>query len=145
MAAMRVTVRRATRRDLDYVHRDREIPARRMRRMVAEGCAFVATAEGRRVGVARLDYLWGKTPFLTSLWVEPESRRVGVARTLLDSISRRLARQGLAELYSSTMPDNPAGLRWHRALGFTRCGFIAGINPGGVGEVFFVRRLSLPA
>lgn len=106
--------------------------------MVAEGCAFVAVAGGRRVGVARLDYLWGKTPFLTSLWVEPEARRAGVARALLSDVVRRLARRGERELYSSTMPDNPAGMRWHRALGFRRCGFIAGINPGGVGEVFYV-------
>lgn len=139
-----MSVRRATLRDLAFVHRDPEIPVTRMRRMVAEGCAYVAVAGGHRIGVARLDYLWGKTPFLTSLWVEPTQRRAGVARALVAYIIRRLARQGCAELYSSTMPDNPAGLRWHRALGFRRCGFIAGINPGGVGEVLFVLPLPPP-
>ena len=30
---------------------------------------------------------------------------------------------------------------WHRAAGFRECGIIAGINEGGIGEVFFRKEL----
>lgn len=136
-----VTVRRARAADLSYVHRDPAIPAEVMRRMIREGDVFVATTDRRRAGFARVEFLWGKTPLLTSLWVEPEFRRRGVASALLRAAERDLARRGYRELFSSTMPDNPAGKAWHRALGFERCGFIARINPGGVGEIFYKRRL----
>jgi ribosomal protein S18 acetylase RimI-like enzyme len=139
--AGRILVRLASVGDLRFVHRDKEIPVRVMRRMIREGDVFVAEVAGQRVGLARLEYLWGKTPLLTSLWVEPESRRHGVATALLDHVSRRLHRRGEVCLYSSTVPENKPGLAWHRALGFERIGFINKINPDGGGEVFYRRRL----
>ena len=115
-----------------------------MRRMVREGDVFVAVLGRRRVGLARIEYLWGKTPFLTSLWVEPESRRQGIACRLLDHIMRLLARRGQEYLYSSTIPENRLGLAWHRSLRFERIGYIDKINPDGGGEVFYRKRLPKP-
>lgn len=43
---------------------------------------------------------------------------------------------GYQSLYSSSQADEPAPQAWHRAVGFAECGFLAGINPGGVGEMF---------
>lgn len=139
--SVRISVRRAQPADFAFVRRDPAIPAMVMRRMIREGDVFVATVGRQRAGFARVEFLWGKTPLLTSLWVEPEFRRHGVASTLLGAVERDLARRGYEELFSSTMPDNPAGKAWHRALGFERCGFIARINPRGVGEIFYKRRL----
>jgi ribosomal protein S18 acetylase RimI-like enzyme len=167
-----VKTRPASAADLRFVHRDKEIPARAMRRMIREGDVFVAEAMDRkgksevrssksevglggpcrtarssafgvrrstfhRVGLARLEYLWGKTPFLTSLWVEPRFRRHGVAFALFKHIAALLAGRGEAYLYSSTIPENKAGLAWHRALRFERIGYIHKINPDGGGEVFY--------
>lgn len=137
----KVNVRQARTADLAFVHRDPAIGVGVMRRMVREGDVFVAVAGRRRAGFARVEFLWGKTPLLTSLWVEPAQRRQGVATALLEGVEVELRRRGHPELFSSTMPDNPAGKAWHRALGFERCGFIARINPRGVGEVFYKRRL----
>ena len=139
--SVRISVRRARPADLAYVHRDPAISAKVMRRMIREGDVFVATVGRQRAGFARVEFLWGKTPLLTSLWVEPAFRRQGVASALLGAVEQELARRGHDELFSSTMPDNPAGKAWHRALGFERCGFIAEVNPGGVGEIFYKRRL----
>ncbi|MFO7650735.1 MAG: GNAT family N-acetyltransferase [bacterium] len=136
----RISVRRARPADFAFVRRDPAIPANVMRRMIREGDVFVALAGRRRAGFARVEFLWGKTPLLTSLWVEPAWRRLGVATALLEGVEADLRRRGHAELFSSTMPDNPAGKAWHRAAGFARCGFIAEVNPGGVGEIFYVRR-----
>ncbi len=111
--------------------------------MIREGDVFVAELGGSRIGMARLEYLWGKTPFLTSLWVEPEVRRQGVAVALLEYICRMLSRRKEKFLYSSTIPENRLGRAWHRALGFERIGYIDKINPDGGGEVFF--RLAIAA
>jgi len=135
-------VRHARAADFRFVYRDKEIPARSMRRMIREGDVFVAEMGGKRIGMARLEYLWGKTPFLTSLWVEPEHRRRGIALALLEYVCRTLSRRGERFLYSSTIPENRPGLAWHRALGFERIGYIARINPDGGGEVFYRTKLS---
>lgn len=140
---MKIAVRRARAGDIGFVHRDPAVSRAVMRRMIREKDVFVAVAGQHRAGFARVEFLWGKTPLLTSLWVDPEFRRQGVGSALLGAVERELARRGYAELFSSTMPDNPAGKAWHRALGFERCGFIARINPGGVGEVFYKRRAKL--
>ena len=44
-------------------------------------------------------------------------------------------------LYSSSQVDEPPPQAWHRHMGFQECGIIAGINEGGVGEVFFRKAL----
>jgi ribosomal protein S18 acetylase RimI-like enzyme len=143
--ATRIAVRRARAGDVAFVHRDPAVARAVMRRMIREKDVLVAVEGQSRVGFARVEFLWGKTPLLTSLWVEPESRRRGVAAALLGAVERDLARRGYEELFSSTMPDNPAGKAWHRALGFKRCGYIGDINPGGVGEIFYRRRLGASA
>jgi ribosomal protein S18 acetylase RimI-like enzyme len=135
-------VRRARADDFTFAYRDPEIPAAAFRRMLREGDLFIAEAGGRRIGLARIEHLWGKTPFLTSLWVEPDFRRCGVAWLLLCHVTSVLRRQGHDVLFSSTTPDNRAGKAWHKATGFSRCGFMSNVNPGGVGEVFY--QLGLP-
>ena len=37
--------------------------------------------------------------------------------------------------------DEAAPQAWHRTVGFRECGLIAGINDGGVGELFFRKEL----
>jgi hypothetical protein len=49
--------------------------------------------------------------------------------------------QGCPALYSSSQADEPEAQAWHRRVGFEECGLIAGINRGGVGEVFFRKQL----
>jgi ribosomal protein S18 acetylase RimI-like enzyme len=137
LAGQQCVVRRARAGDFAFAYRDPEIPAAAFRRMIREGDVLVATLARRRVGVARIEHLWGKTPFLTSLWVEPDCRRWGVARLLLRHVTSVVRGQGHDVLFSSTMPDNRASKAWHRAMGFSRCGFMSNVNPGGVGEVFY--------
>jgi len=45
-------------------------------------------------------------------------------------------------LFSSSQANEPEPQAWHRHVGFEECGFIAGINEGGVGEVFFRKVLT---
>lgn len=136
-----LTVRAARLADLSFVHRDPEIPEKRLLRMIAEGEVFVAEVARKRVGLVRVEYLWGKTPLLTALWVEPKFRRRGIARALLRHVETLLARQGCPMLFSSTTPVNLLGQSWHTAVGFRRTGFIDRINNDGGGEFFFRKRV----
>ena len=78
------------------------------------------------VGHARLEYIWSKFPFLALIYVAPEHRRAGVGTTLLHAIARDLRDASHSLLYSSCTGTE-----------FVECGHIAGINPNGIGEVFF--------
>ena len=62
-------------------------------------------------------------------------------RTLLAHVEAELTSRGHAALYSSSQADEPEPQAWHRRMGFDECGLIAGLNPGGVGEVFFRKTL----
>ena len=60
---------------------------------------------------------------------------------MLSFIEDYLRERGHNNLYSSSQVDEPQPQAWHRHVGFEECGFIGGIYNGGVGEVFFRKRL----
>ena len=43
---------------------------------------------------------------------------------------------------SSSQADEPEPQTWHRAIGFEECGIISGLNEGGIGEIFFRKKLN---
>lgn len=45
------------------------------------------------------------TPWLAALWVEPQHRRIGVARTLISELLRRLFALGHDQVYLYAKPD----------------------------------------
>lgn len=51
-------------------------------------------------------------------YVDPDSRRQGVARSLLESAGDWARRRGCAEIASSCVVDNDTGQTVHEALGF---------------------------
>jgi len=135
-------VRPAREDDLDFVRRDREIPEATVRHKISAQDFFVAERNGGRAGFVCLEYLWSKFPFISLIWVAPEYRRQGIGRALLDHAEGFLRARGHNALYSSSVATEPEPQEWHRHMGFRECGIITGINPGGIGEVFFVRNLN---
>jgi GNAT superfamily N-acetyltransferase len=132
--------------DLDwYCTEDPSVGREAIRRKVEAGEVFIAELEDRPVGHLRLDYLWSKTPFVALVRVLSECRAQGIGRALLAFVQARLRAAGRDTLYSSAMADAAQAQVWHRHMGFKECGTIQGINPGGVGEVFFVKRLKKEA
>lgn len=71
----------------------------------------------------------------------PEYQRRGVGKALLSYTEEFLREQGHKALYSSSQVDEMEPQAWHRHVGFEECGIIAGINEGGIGEVFFRKPL----
>ena len=87
---------------------------------------LAVTARGSVVGLVeaskRMDYVNGTSSspvaFLEGLYVVPESRRQGVARTLVESVVKWAVAQGCSELASDSLLENSPAHAAHRALGF---------------------------
>src|SRR5262249_17776250 len=127
--------------DLAFVSHGSAIPPETVRRKIDAREVIVAEHAGNLVGHACLEYLWSRHPFLALILVRQDHRRMGVGRALLRFIEGFLRSQGPPTLYSSSQVNEPPPQAWHRHMGFEECGAIAGINPGGVGEVIFRKRL----
>ena len=136
-----IAVRLATRADLDFVSADGYISKETVARKIDWGEVVIAEIDGQRAGYLRLEYLWSIVPFIALIWVIPEQRRQGIGQAMLAFASDVLRQKGHDTLYSSSQADEPAPQAWHRHMGFEECGLIAGINEGGIGEVFFRKQL----
>lgn len=108
-----------------------------VRRKVSDADVIVALHIREPVGYLRLEWLWSTLPYIEMIWVLRSHRHAGVGRRLLTRAEDGLARRGCATLFSSSQADEPEPQAWHRQMGFEECGWIAGVNEGGVGEVFF--------
>jgi len=134
-------VRLATLADLDFVAQDHYIPTGVVRRKIEQQEVIVAERRGSPVGYARLEYLWSRVPYIALIWVLPEHRRQGAGKAMLSFMEGYLRENGHQQLFSSSQVDEAEPQAWHRHVGFEECGLIGGINDGGVGEVFFRKRL----
>ncbi len=137
-----VHVRFATARDVSMVRSfDRYLAEAILRRKIAAREILLAERDGASIGYLRLEYLWSIAPYIAMIHVLPAYRRQGTGRALLSFLESYLRREGHATLYSSSQADEPEPQAWHRHMGFEECGIINGINDGGVGEIFFRKRL----
>jgi GNAT superfamily N-acetyltransferase len=136
-----VVVRFATLDDLVFIQQDLHIRTEILRRKIEWQEVVVAGLNEKRVGYTLLEYLWSKVPYIALIYVLPEHRRQGIGKAMLSYIEEFLLSKGHDALYSSSQADEPEPQAWHRRQGFEECGIIAGINAGGVGEVFFRKRL----
>ncbi|WP_420454413.1 GNAT family N-acetyltransferase [Rubrivirga sp.] len=141
MTQPKITVRAATESDLGFVSRDGDLPDPVVRRKVSDGDVYVALRGDERAGYLRLEWLWSKLPYIELIRVLEPHRRAGVGQALLAHVGAETASRGHAALYSSSQADEPEPQAWHRRMGFEECGMLAGLNEGGVGEVFFRKPL----
>ena len=117
-------------------------PAGVIRRKVEQREIIVAEKAGQLVGYLRLKYLWSVVPYIALIWVVEDQRQQGIGFRLLHYLEDVLRERGHTALYSSSQANEPEPQAWHRHVGFEECGFIAGINEGGIGEIFFRKDLN---
>ncbi len=88
--------------------------------------AGAGTEAGRRaVGYASFLEAAGEAELLR-VAVEPEARRRGVGRLLVEAGLGELTARGVTRCHLEVRPDNEAALALYRALGFD----VAGLRPG---------------
>jgi GNAT superfamily N-acetyltransferase len=142
MTLHNLMIRLAAQDEIDFVRQiDRHIPDEVIARKIEAQEILIAEANSALVGYLRLEFLWSLVPYIALIRVMPEYQRQGVGRALLAFLEDCLRRQGHTVLYSSSQADEAEPQAWHRHMGFAECGFVAGINAGGVGEIFFRKQL----
>ncbi len=135
-------VRFATPDDFAWCHAfDDHLAVPALQHKLHTGEIILAERDGERVGYLRLEYLWSLLPYIALIRVIDSHQRQGVGRALLTFCTNHLRTQGHSVLLSSSQADEAAPQAWHRHMGFEECGFLAGINDGGIGEVFFRKSL----
>lgn len=137
---MTISVRLADRCDLDFVSQDGFLSLDTVQRKIDAG-EVVLAERTQPVGYARFELMWSRLPYLTLIWVLPEQRRQGVGRALLSYLEAMLQQRGFRALLSSSTATEAEPQAWHRHMGFRDCGTLAGLNEGGIGEVFFRKDL----
>ena len=140
--SQKITVRFATETDLNwFVKINKYSPAEALARKIRDREVLVASIGGKPVGALAFGYLWETKPFISQIFVIRSRRGQGVGKTLLRYFERFLRKAGCSFYLSSTMPTNPGGQRFHLGMKFQECGYLAGINEDGVGEIFYRKDL----
>ncbi len=123
---------------------DPYLPSAAVGKMLNEGNLLVAELDGVQVGYLRLEYLWSKVPYIGLIRIQDGYRRQGIGKSMFNFLEDHLSGRGHDRVFSSSQADEPEPQAWHRHMGFEECGIISGINEGGIGEVFFCKRLTKP-
>lgn len=90
MTHQNITIRWATLADLDFVQQDHYLPSEVVTRKIEWQEVLVAEWNGKLVGYARIEYLWSIVPYLALIRVQPEYRRQGVGKALLNYLEEFL-------------------------------------------------------
>lgn len=78
---------------------------------------------------------------LISMWVAPDHRRHGVARSLIDAVATWAAEQGARELVLAVVPDNAGARQTYAHTGFTVTDERGDALPDGRHEIVMRRDL----
>ena len=132
-------VRFAEPEDLDFCTKSdlKHVTGYMIKRKIEEKAIILAEVDEKPIGYLRVEYLWLAVPYIGLIVVTEGYRRKGIGSAMVEFLENHLAKSGHDFLYSSSQADEPEPQTWHRKIGFQECGIIAGINDGGIGEVFF--------
>jgi GNAT superfamily N-acetyltransferase len=138
----KIKIRWAVPDDLDWCAGfDHHVPRSVIECKIAVQEIVIADYDAQPVGYLRLEYLWSVIPYIALIRVQTDYHRQGIGRAILAFVESELRGKGCDMLMSSSQVDEPEPQAWHRHMGFVECGILAGINRGGVGEVFFRKGL----
>ncbi len=131
----------ATKQDELFIRKNVELTSEFFNRKVKYNEIFVAKVENKQVGFLIFDYLWSEVPFMASIWINPEYRKIGIGKSMLNYFKQYLSDNNYTMLFSSSMENAKEAQAWHKYMGFKECGFISEINDDNTGEVFFRKSL----
>ena len=131
----------ATKQDELFIRKNVELTSEFFNRKVKYNEIFVAKVENKQVGFLIFDYLWSEVPFMASIWINPEYRKIGIGKSMLNYFKQYLSDNNYTMLFSSSMENAKEAQAWHKHMGFKECGFISEINDDNTSEVFFRKSL----
>jgi predicted GNAT superfamily acetyltransferase len=132
-----VMVRIAEPGDLDFLKQKSGLPRERLLQKIQRDEILILSVGDELVGYLWFAFLWSEIPLIDLIYIKEDFQKRGLSRVLLGYLESFLQMRGYGVLYSSSQLDEPEPQAWHRHVGFEECGMIAGLNDGGIGEVFF--------
>ena len=139
---MKTSIRFARPSEVPLAHSfEYDVPLPRLKQMIHNKEIMFAFCRKKPVGYLRFQCFWMRIPYLALILIKPAYRKKGIGRSLLAFLERHLLALGFSKLLSSSTATEPGAQNWHRKVGFTEAGFIAGINSHDIGEVFFIKNL----
>lgn len=139
----RALVRFAGPDDLEWcVVYDGHVTEKIIRNKIVNDEIIVVELDGQTVGYIRLEFLWSTTPYIGLIFIIDEYRNAGIGRKMVEYLEDYLCAHGHDKLMSSSQANEPEPQAWHRAVGFEECGMLSGLNEGGIGEIFFIKKLT---
>jgi ribosomal protein S18 acetylase RimI-like enzyme len=131
--------RTATQHDVEWLSaQDRNISHSMLERKISTQEILLAEEDGTPAGFLRFGFFWDCIPFMNGLWVDPDRRRAGIGRQLVNSWEERMRAQGFSQVLTSTLADGTAQ-HFYRKLGYTDSGAL--ILPGESLEIIFRKSL----
>jgi ribosomal protein S18 acetylase RimI-like enzyme len=107
-----------------------------LRKIKASEVVVIENGAAEIVGLIRFEFLWTTQPFLSLIYIRPDSQGQGLSRRALRFLVEHLKQRGDTRLLSSTTSNEPAPQAWHRHMGFLQAGKLTEIEPG-VAELFY--------
>jgi predicted GNAT superfamily acetyltransferase len=138
---VKAAVRLAVPDDLAFIQQKCHFAEKEVLRKFGENQIFLLTVDDNPAGYLSIGYLWSTVPYIDMLWISEAYQKKGFSRPLLGFVEDYLKERGHSTLYSSSTADEEEPQAWHRHMGFVECGVISGLNDGGIGEIFFRKRL----
>jgi ribosomal protein S18 acetylase RimI-like enzyme len=105
-----------------------------LRRMVQQGSCFLATASGRPLGFAVLEYSFFGQGFIPLVCVASEHQGKGVGLSLLLELESRCS---TAKLFTSTNASNGPAQKLLVRAGFIRSGTVENLDEGDPEFIYF--------
>ncbi|MHA1637748.1 MAG: GNAT family N-acetyltransferase [Candidatus Thorarchaeota archaeon] len=138
-----IEVRLASEDDYEYCRKTEfpQIKNHLLKQAIQNGWVYLVEINQLIVGYARLEFIWMTVPYLALIRIEENHQRKGAGTALTNRIFNDLKEQGHQKIYTSSEVMEPEPQEFHRKCGFIECGFIAGMNDKGIGEIFFVKNL----
>jgi hypothetical protein len=108
---------------------------------IAANEIIVAFHQGTRVGYLRTECLRGKIPYMSVINVIDDYQGRGSGSAMFLFLETQL-RPHFPFLITSAEANAPRAMKWHLSHGFKECGYIDGLNPNDIREVFLKKQLS---
>ncbi len=122
---------------IDHMATEEGNRRQQIREWLFEGNAVVAVIDDVVVGYAILEYTFFGQGFISMLIVEKESRRKGVATTLVTHLEERCE---IDKLFTSTNESNKPMQAFMQTMSYEPSGTVYNLDDGDP-ELFYVKRL----
>lgn len=136
----KLTVRFANKKYINWLTRNDHIQRKIIKLKIEQKEIIVAQLQNKLIGFMRIEFLWSIVPYIAVIKVKKEYQKQGVGKSLLQFIEKYLVKKGYKTLFTSSVVKEKEPQKWHKYMGFKKCGYIDHIQKEGR-EIFFYKNL----